>query len=120
MHHRDWTLHARTVIAVAVAIVAAAPALAQNTTAAVGGQVVDAAGKPAAGATVTIQHLESGSTNNLVTDADGRYNARGLRVGGPYTITVSKAGLVDKREGVFLSLAETLSLDAQLLPAALR
>ncbi len=117
MHHRDWTLHARTVIAVAVAIVAAAPALAQNTTAAVGGQVVDAAGKPAAGATVTITHLESGSTNNLVTDADGRYNARGLRVGGPYTITISKSGLVDKREGVFLSLAETLSLDAQLLPA---
>jgi len=117
MHHRDWTLHVPTAIAVAVAIVAAAPALAQNTTAAVGGQVVDAAGKPAAGATVTIQHLESGSINNLVTDADGRYNARGLRVGGPYTITISKAGLVDKREGVFLTLAETLSLDARLLPA---
>ena len=118
MHYRDWSLLPRTAIAVAVAVLAAAPALAQNTTAAVGGRVVDAAGKPAAGASVTIQHLESGSTNNLVTDADGRYNARGLRVGGPYTITVSKAGLVDKREGVFLNLAETLSLDARLLPAA--
>lgn len=114
MFQRDWILHARTAIAVAVAVVAAAPALAQNTTAAIGGRVVDAAGKPAAGAAVVIQHLESGSTNNLVTDADGRYNARGLRVGGPYTITVSKAGLVDKREGVFLALAETLSLDSQL------
>ena len=114
MNHREWSLFSRTAIAVAVAVAAAAPALAQNTTAAVGGRVVDAAGQAAAGASVTIQHLESGSTNNLVTDADGRFNARGLRVGGPYTITISKSGLVDKREGVFLALAETLTLDSQL------
>ena len=114
MNHREWALFSRTAIAVAVAVVAAAPALAQNTTAAVSGRVVDAAGKAAAGAAVTIQHLDSGSTNNLVTDADGRYNARGLRVGGPYTITISKSGLVDKREGVFLALAETLTLNSQL------
>ena len=114
MNYRDWDLFSRTAVAVAVAVVVAAPALAQNTTAAVGGRVVDAAGKPAAGANVTIQHVESGSTNNLIADADGRYNARGLRVGGPYTITISKAGLVDKREGVFLTLAETLNLDSQL------
>ena len=117
MSYRDWTHPARTVIAIAVAVVAAAPALAQNTTAAIGGRVVDAAGKPAAGATVTIQHLESGSTNNLVTDAEGRYNARGLRVGGPYTITISRDGLVDKQENVFLALAETLVVDSRLAPA---
>ena len=116
MHYSDWTHFTRTAIAVAVTVVAAAPALAQNTTAAVGGRVVDVAGKPVAGATVVIQHLESGSINNLVTDADGRYSARGLRVGGPYTITISQGGLVDQREGVFLTLAETLSLDGRLAP----
>ena len=117
MHHRDWTHFTRTAIAVAVTVVATAPALAQNTTAAVGGRVVDVAGKPVAGATVVIQHVESGSINNLVTDADGRYGARGLRVGGPYTITISQAGLVDKRDNIFLALAETVTLDAQLAPA---
>jgi hypothetical protein len=40
-------------------------------------------------------------------DADGRYSARGLRTGGPYVITVSKDGKSDKRDNVFLSLAET-------------
>ena len=117
MHHRDWTHYTRTAIAVAVTVVAAAPALAQNTTAAVGGQVVDAAGKPVAGATVVIQHIESGSVNTLTTDIDGRYSARGLRVGGPYTITVSQAGLVVKQDNIFLSLAETLTLNSQLAPA---
>jgi|CXWL01.1.fsa_nt_gi hypothetical protein len=109
-----WTGFSRTAIAVAVAVVAVAPALAQNTTASIGGRVTGADGKPLAGASVSIVHVESGSSNTATTDADGRYAARGLRAGGPYTITVSKAGLVDKREGLFLQLAEALSLDSQL------
>ena len=114
MNNRDWMVFSRTAIAVAMATTATAPAMAQNTTAAVSGQVTDADGKPLAGATVVIVHVESGSTNTLTTDADGRYGARGLRAGGPYTVTVSKGGLVDKRDDVFLKLAETASLDATL------
>jgi Carboxypeptidase regulatory-like domain/TonB dependent receptor len=104
----------RTAISAAAAIVIAAPALAQNTTAGVGGRVTGADGQPVAGATVTILHVESGSSNSAVTGADGRYAARGLRVGGPYTITISKAGQVDRRDNVFLSLAELTSVDAVL------
>ena len=55
-----------------------------------------------------------GSTNTLTTDADGRYSARGLRAGGPFTITITKGGQTDKRSDVFLTLAETLTLDSQL------
>ena len=76
--------------------------------------MVDAGGQPVAGATVNILHTESRSVSNATTDADGRYAARGLRVGGPYTITISKGGQVDKREGVVLALAETLNLDVTL------
>ncbi len=104
----------RTALSAAVAIVIAAPVLAQNTTSGIAGQVTDASGKPVAGASVSITHIESGSTSNATTDAEGRYSARGLRVGGPYTITVSQGGRSDRREGVFLVLAETLNLDAQL------
>jgi hypothetical protein len=110
MNDSHWFGFSRTVIAVAVAL-AAAPALAQNTTAALGGRVVDAGGKPVAGATVTIRHEESGSTNTTTSDAEGRYAVRGLRVGGPYTVTFTKDGRTDKREGVFLALAETTTLD---------
>ena len=114
MNHASWMGFSRTAMAVAVAVVVAAPALAQNTTASLGGRVVGADGKPVAGASVTIVHVESGSSNTTTTDTEGRYLARGLRVGGPFTVTFAKSGLSDKREGLFLQLAETASLDTQL------
>ncbi len=114
MFRDRWMGLTHTAVAAAVAVVMVAPALAQNTTAGVAGRVTGADGKPLAGASVIIVHQESRSTNTVATDSDGRYNARGLRAGGPYTITITKDGLVDKREGVFLSLAETAALDAQL------
>lgn len=108
----------RTAVAVAVAVVAAAPALAQNTTAGLAGAVAGADGRPVAGATVTVVHIESGTTSTASTDAQGRYALRGLRPGGPYTITVAGGGLTERREGVFLALAETTALDLRLAPAA--
>ncbi|MFG6465539.1 TonB-dependent receptor [Roseateles sp. BYS87W] len=95
----------------AVAIVAAAPAMAQNTTAAIGGQVMGADGKPAAGATVTIVHRESGSTNTVTADGEGRFSVRGLRVGGPYSVTAVKGSDRDVQNDIFLALAETQSLE---------
>ncbi len=114
MNHHPWSGFARSALSAAVAIVVAAPALAQNTTSAIGGRVVDASGAPVAGAVVSILHTESGSVSNVTTGTDGRYAARGLRVGGPYTITISKGGQVDKREGLNLALAEALNLDITL------
>lgn len=98
----------------AVAIVAAAPVMAQNTTAAIGGRVTSPDGKPIAGATVTILHRESGSTNTLVTDGEGRYSARGLRVGGPYSITAVKGADKSVQDDIYLQLAESLNFDVRL------
>jgi hypothetical protein len=110
-----------TKLALAMSIaLAAAPTFAQNTTSAIGGQVSSADGAPAAGATVQIVHTESGSVSNVVTDAQGRYVARGLRVGGPYTIIITKNGVSEKRENVFIQLAETASVDATLGAAAMQ
>ncbi|WP_284618303.1 TonB-dependent receptor [Aquabacterium humicola] len=114
MNDRHWFGFPRTVISIAVAMAAATPVLAQNTTAAVGGRVTDAGGRPVAGAAVTIRHVESGSTNNVTTDAEGRYAVRGLRVGGPYTVTFTKDGQTDTRNDVYLALAETTTLDGAI------
>lgn len=115
MSNRDWMGFSRTALAMAaVAVVAAAPAQAQNTTAAVNGRVTGPDGAAVGGASVTVLHVESGSTSSATTDASGRWSARGLRAGGPYTITVSKAGQTDRRDNVFLNLAETLALDSTL------
>lgn len=104
-----------TQIALSLSIaLAAAPSFAQNTTSSIGGRISSGDGKPAAGATVTIVHTESGSVSNVTTDAEGRYVARGLRAGGPYTITITKNGEVEKREGVYVQLAETANVDATL------
>jgi hypothetical protein len=104
----------RTAVSAAAVVVLVAPALAQNTTAALGGQVTGSDGKPLAGATVSILHVESRTVSAATTDADGRFGARGLRVGGPYTVTVSKGGTSERRDNVFLTLAETSKLDVQL------
>lgn len=98
-----------------IAALAVAPALAQTTTAGLGGRVVAADGQPVAGAEVTIVHTESGTVSTAVTDANGRYNARGLRVGGPYTITANKAGAgTSTRDNVYLALDQVSQIDAQL------
>ena len=112
--HALWTGYARTALAVAVAIVVAAPALAQNTTSAIGGRVTGSDGKPIPGATVTIVHVESGSSTTATADGEGRYAARGLRVGGPYRVTARSGSFADTEENVFLPLAEMLALDIQL------
>jgi len=100
-------------LALSVAL-AAAPSFAQNTTSAIGGRISASSGAPAAGAQVTITHVESGSVSNVVTDNEGRYVARGLRVGGPYTITITKDGVTETRDNVFTDLAQTAEIDATL------
>lgn len=116
MNHSQWLRVGRSAIAIAAAAVVM-PVLAQNTTSGINGIVTGADGKPVAGATVTIVHVESRSTSTVTTDAAGRYALRGLRAGGPYTITITKDNLTERREGVNLSLAETFSYDATLAAA---
>lgn len=97
-----------------VAALAAAPVFAQSTSAGVGGLVTHD-GQPVVGADVTITHAESGTVSRATTDASGRYNARGLRVGGPYTITITKPGEGTKTEdGIYLSVNQTASVNAAL------
>jgi len=98
------------------ALLAAAPAAvyAQETTSDVRG-VVTSGGAPVNGATVTIIHTPSGSTSVATSGANGAFNGRGLRVGGPYTITVTAAGYASQQiEGLQLSLGAPLNLPVSL------
>lgn len=98
-----------------LAALATAPAFAQSTSAGVGGVVTGADGQPVSGAEVTIVHVESGTVSRATTDASGRYTARGLRVGGPYTITVNKAGAgTETREDVYLQLNQVSTVNSSL------
>ncbi len=114
MNHLHRVRLSRLSLGLIVAL-AAAPVFAQSTSSGIGGLVTSANGQPVAGAEVTITHVESGTVSRAVSDANGRYSARGLRVGGPYTITVVKAGTgTDTENNIFLNLNQVSTVNAQL------
>lgn len=118
MNHLNRVRLSKLSLGLMVAL-AAAPVFAQSTSAGLGGQVTGANGQPVAGAEVTIVHVESGTVSRTTTDASGRYNARGLRVGGPYKITISKPGEGTKTEdGVYLELNQVSTVNASLAPVS--
>ena len=78
---------AASAASVSLACGLATPAYAQETSSSVRGTVTSDAG-PVAGATVTVVHEPSGTTLTTTTAADGTFAANGLRVGGPFTVSV--------------------------------
>lgn len=98
-----------------IVALAAAPAFAQQTSAGVAGQVLSANGQPLANVEVTIVHAESGTVSRVTSDASGRYSARGLRVGGPYTITATAAGEgTSSQDDVFLNLNQVNTVNVAM------
>ncbi len=87
----DW---GRVVVAALLVLGGAwAPAAAQGvTTGSMSGIVTDTAGQPVTGASVIAIHLPSGTNYETETRADGRFSILGMRVGGPYSVTVSYQG----------------------------
>ena len=88
--------------------------MAQVTTSSINGKVV-AGGETVIGATVTAVHVPSGTTYNAVTNTDGRYTIQGMRVGGPYKVTISYIGFKDdNRTNIFLALGEPTVINADM------
>ncbi|HJU39169.1 MAG TPA: TonB-dependent receptor [Tahibacter sp.] len=105
-------LRVRVLPLMLASLLASSPSFAQNTSAAMSGRVTDASGKPVAGATVDIIHVPSNTTKQVTTDAEGRFNVRGLRVGGPFIVDAEKSGLSKaERKDVYLKLAEDTTID---------
>ncbi len=78
-----------TLIAFAGAPVARAQGV---TTSAMTGIVTDSANVPLTGAHVQAVHVPSGTSYSAVTLSSGRFTIPGMRVGGPYRVTVSMVG----------------------------
>ena len=88
---------------------------AQVTTSALSGVVTDENHEAMIGATITALHTPSGTQYNAVTNIDGRYSIKGMRPGGPYTVTVSYIGYQTRQvEDVTLQLAETYDLNVDM------
>lgn len=101
--------------ALAALLLATTPALAQQTTGALKGNVSSDSGAPIAGAQVTVLHAASGTRFVTVTDAEGNFDARGLRVGGPFTLIVKAQGKADRQiTDVYVTVGDVQNYDLTL------
>ncbi len=94
----------------------ATTAFGQGTTnSSINGKVTDASGETLPGATVVAVHTPSGSRYGNVTDAKGFFRIPNMRVGGPYTVTVTFVGYSEfKQENLFLSLGQSFQIEPVL------
>ncbi len=102
-------------ISLLMSLLAVSVSYAQNTASALRGTVTDSDGNVLVGATVVVKHIPTGATKTLTTNSEGNYQARGLRVGGPYVVSVSSDGYASgKQEDVYLTLGETKSVNVSI------
>ncbi|CAM2005362.1 TonB-dependent receptor [Acanthopleuribacter pedis] len=91
-------------------------AMAQGvTTANLTGVVVDPSDQPLPGAVINGVHEPTGTRYSAVSRADGRFDLRNVRVGGPYTITASMPGFkTQQQNNLYLKLGDTQSLNFKM------
>lgn len=78
------------------------------TTSSLAGIVVDDKGAPVQLASVLAVHTPTGTQYGTFTSEDGRFNIRDMKIGGPYTVTVSFIGFENTSLGeIYLQLNNT-------------
>ena len=97
-----------------VTFLLSALAYSQETTSEILGTVTDSNGG-LAGATVVAVHLPSGTKYGTTTRPDGRYNLPNVKIGGPYTITVTFVGYATSEQSdIVLSLGQAYTANFKL------
>lgn len=109
-------------IALALALIAclfaATAALAQTSSGAVTGRIVDATGAALPGVTVTATNTKTGFTRSVVTDAEGRYSFPALPVG-TYNVSAELQGFTTvTTRGVDVQVATPSTINVTLKQAA--
>ncbi|QJR81569.1 TonB-dependent receptor [Alteromonas pelagimontana] len=105
----------RIALAVAMSVGLSAPAFAQETASAMEGRILSPTGTPAAGTTITVIHVPTGTAREVVVGENGSFALRGLRVGGPYKIVVDSNEFQDTTlNDIYLTLGDAYGLNLQL------
>jgi hypothetical protein len=99
-----------------MALVWAHDVAAQNvTTGTLSGVVKDAQGGVLPGATVVALHTPTGTSYEAVTQADGRFSILNVRVGGPYSVTITMPSFrTETLTGVVVALGESSDVPVTL------
>lgn len=84
------------------------------------GLVTDDKGEPMIAATVQARHVPSGTLYGVYTRDDGRFTIPNMRIGGPYTISISYIGYKTHTEdNIYLSLGQNLRYNTKLNPESI-
>ncbi|HTY39114.1 MAG TPA: carboxypeptidase regulatory-like domain-containing protein [Bacteroidota bacterium] len=91
------------------------------TTAAIGGKVLSSSGEALPGANIIATHVPSGTTYGTSSRPNGSYVIPNIRVGGPYTVTVSFVGYRKvAHENIFTNVSQTTTVDFTLSEEAVQ
>jgi hypothetical protein len=84
------------------------------------GLVTDDKGEPLVGANVVVVHDPSGTRYGAAVRDGGMFDIHNMKIGGPYTVTVSFVGYRSQEEkNVYISIGQTVRLDFKLVEEAL-
>lgn len=100
-------------VAATLSIATPLSALAGDTSSSLRGKVQNSAGKPISNAVVEIIHVPTGKVKTVQSNENGIFQARGLPVGGPYTIKLADGSSYSALsvEDLFLQLSQTASVN---------
>ncbi|MDT8416528.1 MAG: carboxypeptidase-like regulatory domain-containing protein, partial [Lutibacter sp.] len=98
-----------------IAIFSVVSVFSQVTTSKIQGVVSDETSAGLFGANVVAKHLPTGTVSGTITMESGRYSLQNLRIGGPYTITISYIGYKTiEYTDVYLTLGTAFDLDVKM------
>ncbi|MEC8375486.1 MAG: TonB-dependent receptor, partial [Pseudomonadota bacterium] len=105
----------RIAAAVALSIGLSTTAMAQETSSAMEGRILTPTGAPAAGTSITVIHEPTGTVREVTVGANGTFNLRGLRVGGPYRVIIDSDEYQDTTvDDVYLELGSAFGVNLML------
>ena len=82
------------------------------TTSSMRGKIVDPQNAPVFAATVVATHTPTGTQYGTITQDDGRFDIRNMKIGGPYTVTVTFIGYKEsKQENIYLQLNKSAEIN---------
>ncbi|HEY6193266.1 MAG TPA: carboxypeptidase regulatory-like domain-containing protein [Bacteroidota bacterium] len=112
----------RSIVLLCVILLAAGTLRSQGvTTASMSGIVTTDQGEPLPGANVVAVHEPTGTRFGTSTRINGQFDIPNMKIGGPYTLTVTHIGYKsDSKKDLYLSLAQSLRSDFQLVEEAVQ
>jgi len=104
------------VLSIFIALVSINFGLAQVTSSKIQGIVTDETSEGLFGANVIAKHTPTGTTSGTMTLEGGRFSLPNLRIGGPYTLTISYIGYKTvEYTGIYLDLGKAFDLSIKMV-----